>query len=408
MNHPATPSAGIIYPSIDASGLPSEARLALSMLGKLKHGALRLRRPDGTTAIYGDASDPVSLELKNWKVCRAAVKSGDIGFAESYIDGDWSTDNLPGLIELFVRNREAVENMIYGTWWGNLLYRVKHLFNRNSRTGSRRNIHAHYDLGNDFYKLWLDPSLTYSSALFDDPLASLQQAQDAKYRRLLSELALAPGSNVLEIGCGWGGFAELAAREGAHHVTGLTLSTEQLAYARTRLAQAGLDGQTDLRLQDYRDLQGEFDGVASIEMFEAVGESYWPEYFSCLARSLKQGGRACIQTIVIADDLFPRYRTGTDFIQQYIFPGGMLPCPRVFHEYAELHGLRVVNELAFGLDYARTLMQWRLAFKAQLKAVDKLGFDERFMRTWEFYLAYCEAGFRSGSLDVYQFTLEKS
>jgi cyclopropane-fatty-acyl-phospholipid synthase len=296
--------------------------------------------------------------------------------------------------------------MIYGTWWGNLLYRVKHFFNRNSRAGSRKNIHAHYDIGNAFYRLWLDPSMTYSSALFSDPLHTLKNAQDAKYRRLLDELQLQENQRVLEIGCGWGGFAEMAARDGMQ-VTGLTLSTEQLEFARNRLAAAGLSGSAELRLQDYRDADGEFDAIASIEMFEAVGEAYWSDYFSTIARRLKSGGRACIQTIVIADDLFERYRSGTDFIQQYIFPGGMLPSPGAFRKQAEKQGLRIVNALAFGQDYARTLQQWRLAFKAQFPAVRNQGFDEQFIRTWEFYLAYCEAGFRAHSLDVYQFTLEK-
>jgi cyclopropane-fatty-acyl-phospholipid synthase len=407
MNRPANPPASLDLAAPHRAGVPPQARLAMAMLAKLKHGALRLRCPDGTTSLHGEGAEPVALDLRNWKVCSAAAKSGDIGFAETFIDGDWSTDNLPGLIELFVRNREAVESMIYGTWWGNLLYRVKHLFNHNSKSGSRRNIQAHYDLGNDFYTLWLDSSMTYSSALFADPQMSLEQAQDAKYRRLLDELALPEPGNILEIGCGWGGFAEVAAREGAHRITGLTLSIEQLGYARTRLQRAGLAQHGDLRLQDYRDLTGTFDGVASIEMFEAVGEAYWPQYFACVARALKQGGRACIQSIVIADDLFAQYRKGTDFIQQYIFPGGMLPCPREFREQAARHGLRVVNELAFGQDYARTLQLWREQFKAQVAAVREQGFDERFLRTWEFYLAYCEAGFRAASLDVVQFTLQK-
>jgi cyclopropane-fatty-acyl-phospholipid synthase len=407
MNRPANPTADLEFGTLHRAEMPPQARLAMAMLAKLKHGALRLRRPDGITSHHGEGSEPVALDLRNWKVCSAAAKSGDIGFAETFIAGDWSTDNLPGLIELFVRNREAVEDMIYGTWWGNLLYRVKHLFNHNSKSGSRKNIQAHYDLGNDFYALWLDASMTYSSALFSNPQATLKQAQDAKYRRLLGELALPEHSNILEIGCGWGGFAEVAARESGHRVTGLTLSAEQLGYACSRLERAGLAQYADLRLQDYRDLTGTFDAVASIEMFEAVGEAYWPQYFSCVAQALKPGGRACIQSIVIADDLFAQYRKGTDFIQQYIFPGGMLPCPREFREQAARHGLRVVNELAFGQDYARTLQLWREQFKAQLTAVREQGFDERFVRTWEFYLAYCEAGFRAGSLDVYQFTLEK-
>ncbi|MNR84281.1 Cyclopropane-fatty-acyl-phospholipid synthase [compost metagenome] len=392
-------------------GLPSQVRFILQLLHKLEYGALRMEFPNGTCMNFGDHSHPVTLTLKNYNLFGAALKSGDIGFAESYINGDWHTDNLPGLIELFVRNRAAVESVIYGSWYGNLFYRIKHIFNRNSRAGSRKNIHAHYDIGNDFYTLWLDPSMTYSSALYskqdEAEQENLSVAQNAKYRRILDELQLAPHARVLEIGCGWGGFAELAAREQSAHVTGLTLSTEQLAYAQQRMATAGLQDQADLRLQDYRDTDGQFDGIASIEMFEAVGEAYWPSYFACIKRNLKSGGRACIQSIVIDDALFAKYRKGTDFIQQYIFPGGMLPSPAVFRQQAEKYGLRVVNEFKFGLDYAHTLQAWRISFREHMQQVRTLGFDERFIRTWEFYLAYCEAGFRAGSIDVAQFTLEK-
>jgi cyclopropane-fatty-acyl-phospholipid synthase len=338
----------------------------------------------------------------------AVMKSGDIGFAETFIDGGWTTDNLTGLIELFIRNRQQVEALIYGTWWGSLLHRVRHLFNRNSRSGSRKNIHAHYDIGNDFYRLWLDPSMTYSSAVFNNGTGdSLEQGQHAKYQRIINQLNVAEGAHILEIGCGWGGFAETAIREAQATVHGLTLSNEQLHYAQQRLANLGMAAQADLRLMDYRDSDGRFDAIASIEMFEAVGEAYWPSYFECVARNLKKGGRACVQTIVISDELFARYRTGTDFIQQYIFPGGMLPSPSMFREYAQKQGLRVVDEFSFGLDYARTLVEWRKAFKAQLDAVSAQGFDERFLRTWEFYLCYCEAGFRANSINVMQFTLEK-
>lgn len=387
---------------------PAQVKFILQMLRKLEHGALRIEFPDGNAARFGDNSHPVTLTLKNWEIFSASLKSGDIGFAEAFIDGHWYTDNLPGLIEILVRNRQAVETVIYGSWWGSLLYRVKHLFNRNSRTGSRKNIHAHYDIGNEFYKLWLDQSMTYSSALFANGHEdTLHAGQIAKYQRILHELKLGQGARVLEIGCGWGGFAELATRKAGAHVTGLTLSTEQLNYAHQRLAQAGVRDQVELLLQDYRDTAGEFDAIASIEMFEAVGEAYWPSYFECVARNLKSQGRACIQTIVIADELFERYRKGTDFIQQYIFPGGMLPSPSVFRQHAEKHGLRVVNEFTFGLDYARTLHEWRKAFNEQLPQVKAQGFDDRFLRTWEFYLAYCEAGFRAKSIDVTQFTLEK-
>jgi cyclopropane-fatty-acyl-phospholipid synthase len=388
---------------------PSGVSLILSLLEQLKHGALHLQLPDGSSARFGDDSYPVTLRLNDWAMFTAVLKSGDIGFAETYINGGWSTDNLTGLIELFIRNRQQVESLIYGKWWGNLLYRLKHLFNRNSLRGSRKNIHAHYDIGNEFYKLWLDPSMTYSSALFSHPKTdNLEDGQLAKYRRIVEQLQLKPGANVLEIGCGWGGFAEVATKESDSHVTGLTLSTEQLSYSQKRMVDAGLAKQTNLKLMDYRDCDGQFDAIASVEMFEAVGEAYWPSYFKCIARNLKQGGRACIQTIVIAEELFERYRIGTDFIQQYIFPGGMLPSPSVFKTQAANQGLKVVDEFAFGLDYARTLVEWRNAFKKQLENVRAQGFDEKFLRTWEFYLSYCEAGFRAESINVMHFTLERS
>ena len=387
---------------------PTRARLILKMLGMIHTGTLKLELPDGRVAYFGDETDPVTLRLHDWSMFNAVLKSGDIGFAETYIDDSWSTDNLSRLIELFIRNRQAIESLFHGKWWGQLLYRIRHLFNRNSRSGSRKNIHAHYDIGNDFYRLWLDPSMTYSSAIFSNGHEdSLQQGQYTKYRRILNQLSVKPGEQILEIGCGWGGFAEIAARVGGARVRGLTLSSEQLQYAQQRLADAGLADRTELMLMDYRDSDGQYDAIASIEMFEAVGEEYWPAYFECVARNLKQGGRACIQTIVIADELFENYRKGTDFIQQYIFPGGMLPSPSAFRAAAEKHGLCIVNEFSFGPDYARTLAEWRDAFKQRLPQVRKLGFDERFLRTWEFYFGYCEAGFRADSIGVMQFTLKK-
>ena len=389
------------------SKVPAQVQFLLRMLSRLEHGSLKLECPDGKLLKFGNEDPAVTLSLSSWEPFLAAIRSGDIGFAESYLQGEWQTDNLAKLIELFIHNRNALESAIYGSWWGSLLYRIKHLFNRNSRAGSRRNIHAHYDIGNSFYTLWLDPSMTYSSALFAHPEFTLQQAQYAKYERIFSDINGGADSRILEIGCGWGGFAELAAKKGAR-ITGLTLSTEQLDFAQKRLNDAGVSERTELRLQDYRDTDGEYDGIASIEMFEAVGEEYWDSYFACIAKNLKTGGRACIQTITIADDLFERYRKGTDFIQQYIFPGGMLPSPSIFRAHAQRHGLSVVNELAFGLDYARTLRLWDHAFEEALPAVQAQGFDERFIRTWKFYLAYCEAGFRAGSIDLFQFTLQKN
>jgi cyclopropane-fatty-acyl-phospholipid synthase len=313
-------------------------------------------------------------------------------------------------LKVFIANREAVESAIYGSWWGSLLYRIKHLLNGNSRRGSRKNIHAHYDLGNPFYKLWLDETMSYSAAWFEGDLSGdLAQAQWAKVRRALDECRVMPGQRVLEIGCGWGGLAEYATRHFDAQVTGVTLSTEQLAFAQQRLRDAGMADKADLRLQDYRDLaDGPYDAVASIEMFEAVGRQYWPGFFAKLQSLLKPGGRACIQSITIRDDLFDRYVDSTDFIQQYIFPGGLLPSPSAFREQVERAGLRIVGELRFGQDYAETLRRWRLRFLAQEAAVRQLRFDGRFLRIWEFYLAYCEAAFATGNTDVMQFTLEKA
>ncbi|RZL31297.1 MAG: class I SAM-dependent methyltransferase, partial [Rubrivivax sp.] len=340
-----------------------------------------------------------------WQVCTAALKSGDVGFAESFVDGHWTSPDLRALLELLIRNRTALESLVYGGFWGGLLHRVRHLMRRNTRQGSRKNIHAHYDLGNAFYKLWLDPTMNYSSAWFGGAAErSLPAAQQAKMRRALDEAGVTAGSRVLEIGCGWGAVAEVAARDFNAKLTGVTLSTEQLAWAQDRLQNAGLTA--DLRLQDYRDIADEpFDAIVSIEMFEAVGREYWDGYFRTVAASLKPGGRACIQSITIRDDLFDRYVRSTDFIQQYIFPGGLLPSPSQFRAHAEKAGLRVVNELAFGADYAETLRRWREDFLRHDGPVRELGFDGRFMRLWEFYLAYCEAAFAAGNTDVMQFTL---
>ncbi len=339
----------------------------------------------------------------------AVLKSGDIGFAESYIAGDWSSPDLVALLNLFVANRKTMDDVIFGSWWGRLAYRIKHLLNRNTKTNSRKNIHAHYDLGNAFYQLWLDETMNYSSALFEgNTQQSLPQAQHAKVRRALSMAGVQPGHRVLEIGCGWGALAEKGAAEFGAHVTGVTLSTEQLHYAQERLARQGLSELADLRLQDYRDIADEpFDAICSIEMIEAVGKEYWPTYFQTVERLLKPGGRACIQAITIRHDLFDRYLKSTDFIQQYIFPGGCLLSPQIVEQQAAQAGLKVVDSLPFGKDYGLTCKLWRERFLDQRDAVLALGFDERFMRIWEFYLAYCEAGFETGDIDVVQFTLSK-
>ena len=391
---------------------PPAARVVLGLLQRLQHGSLDLQLPDGTVMHLGQgAADGrrAALRLHDWQVCGAVLKSGDIGFAESWIAGHWSSPDLVTLLTLFIANRDTIEKAIYGSWWGRLAYRIKHLRNRNSRAGSKKNIHAHYDIGNSFYRLWLDETLNYSSAWFDGNLQQpMVQAQWAKVRRALAECEVQPGQRVLEIGCGWGALAELGAREFGAHVTGVTLSSEQLAHARQRLQDAGLSEQADLRLQDYRDIgDGPFDAIASIEMFEAVGREYWDSYFQTVHDKLKPGGRACVQSITIRDDLFDRYVRSTDFIQQYIFPGGLLPSRRVFAQEAARAGLEVVNEMAFGADYAETLRRWRVQFLERDGPLRQLGFDTRFMRIWEFYLAYCEAAFATGNTDVVQFTLRR-
>ena len=414
-----TATLGITFPK-DA---PAAARSALRLLQNLRHGALTLHLPDGSQRRFGEHPHQhalhtphhpsASITLHNWHVFGAALKSGDIGFAESFIAGDWSTPDLTELLKVFSANRQEVDDMIFGTWFGRLLYRVKHLLRHNSRANSRKNIHAHYDLGNAFYRLWLDDTMNYSSAWFEGDLSRpLSEAQNAKVHRALQMADVKRDDRVLEIGCGWGALAEQATVSLGASVVGVTLSTEQLAYANARLQRlgvsTGMGGQADLRLQDYRDItDAPFDAICSIEMLEAVGEAYWPAYFATVSRLLKPGGRACVQSIVIDDTLFDRYVASTDFIQQYIFPGGCLPCPREFRRQAQAAGLEVVNEFSFGADYAETLRRWRDAFLARKAEVATLGFDERFMRIWEFYLSYCEAAFDTGDISLVQYTLQK-
>jgi cyclopropane-fatty-acyl-phospholipid synthase len=392
--------------------MPLAARRVLPLLQKLQHGRLHLRLPDGSESVYGQGEQPsASLVVHDWGMFAAAMRSGDIGFAESFIAGEWETPDLCALLRVFIANRNALEDVIYGHWWGQLAHRLRHWLNRNTRSNSRKNIHAHYDLGNAFYSLWLDPTMNYSSAWFDgNPMLPMDQAQDAKVRRALRMVNLTPGHNqrLLEIGCGWGALAEMAAREWGVDFTGVTLSEQQLAHAQKRLTDQGLGAQAQFRLQDYRDINdAPFDAICSIEMIEAVGQAYWPTYFETVTRLLKPGGRACIQSIVIADAHFDRYVRGTDFIQQYIFPGGCLPSPSAFRQHAQAAGLRVVDEFAFGLDYAHTLRLWRERFMQVKPQVLALGFDERFVRIWQFYLAYCEAAFMEANTDVVQYTLLK-
>ena len=383
----------------------------LSLLSQLSSGHLKMVLPDGNIREFGNKSDSLHAEIQilDWSVFKQVLSHGDIGFAESYIRGEWNTPDLKAILELAIRNRTILEKAIYGSWYGSILYRIRHWLRDNTKTGSRKNIHAHYDLGNAFYTLWLDPTMSYSSAWFSEgEKQSLTDAQRAKISRILQSLDVKAGDHILEIGCGWGGVMEEALRSNTA-ITGLTLSTEQKAFAEDRLkkvqSQVEHSKPFEVRLQDYRDCQEQFEGIASVEMFEAVGEKHWPEYFQTIAKCLKSGGKACIQTIVIAEELFERYRHNTDFIQQYVFPGGMLPSRTSFKESAAKAGLQIEGEFAFGADYAKTLCLWRDNFNQKLAEVHSLGFDEAFIRLWNFYLMYCAAGFAERNIDVVQFTL---
>ncbi len=370
------------------------------LLAGLETGRLTLEMPSGLTETFGTASaDGVRLKLNTYGAFWKSVRRGSIGFGEAYMAGDIDTDDLIGLLRFFLDNKTALMRAGNGYFRPRLPDRIVHRRRSNSRAGSRKNIAAHYDLGNAFYACWLDSSMTYSSALFTDEHMTLQQAQAAKYARMLQALDIKPGQRVLEIGCGWGGFAEMAARAGAH-VTGITLSREQLAYAATRLQAAGLSETTALRFQDYRDTTGTFDRIASIEMIEAVGEEHWSAYFRTLADRLAPGGVAAVQAITIQPEIFNIYRRKPDFIQLYVFPGGMLLTEEALAAQAAAVGLSYERVETFRYSYARTLAIWHEHFLAAWPEINALGFDLRFKRMWQYYLAYCEAGFSAGTINV--------
>jgi cyclopropane-fatty-acyl-phospholipid synthase len=373
-------------------------------------GVLELVTPDGLSIpIRGPNGGPEGrLIIRDYRFVGRVLTGGVIGFAEGYIAGEWDTPDLPTLLEAFSLNYERLRGLVDGSPIVRAVHRIGHLLNRNSRSGSKRNIHAHYDLGNAFYERWLDDGMTYSSAIYAKPGQDLGKAQDEKYAALARSMNLQRGQTVLEIGCGWGGFAEFAAREVGAKVTGLTISQAQFDYARKRLFDQGLADQTDIRLIDYRDVEGQFDRVASIEMFEAVGEAYWPAYFAKVREVLVPGGRAGLQIITIRDDLFEGYRATPDFIQRYVFPGGALPSEQRLRQETDAARLDWAEVRRFGQDYASTLAEWRRRFQAAWQDIREQGFDERFRRLWSFYLGYCEAGFRTGRTDVIQLALNRT
>jgi cyclopropane-fatty-acyl-phospholipid synthase len=389
--------------------LPRMVRLALGFGSKLRRGILDVILPDGRTVRLGGAEPGPHAVMKprDFGFAGRLLRGGDIGIAEAYLRGEWDTPDLTQFLYLFCVNHDLTQSMLSDKPLVRYVQRARHWFNRNTRRQARRNIYAHYDIGNAFYSAWLDPGMTYSSALFEDHTPDLTAAQNNKYRRLAEAIDLRPEQKLLEIGCGWGGFAEYAARRGAK-VVGLTISKEQRDFAQQRIHLAGLAEKVDIRLQDYRDERGHYDRIASIEMIEAVGEQFWPKYFSQLRDRLLPGGLAGIQTITIQDKLFHTYRREVDFIQRYVFPGGMLPSPQVLKSLGDTFGVPVIREHIFGQDYAKTLATWRNNFREAWPNLTPLGFDDRFRRLWEYYLSYCEAGFLSGNIDVRQVVFAKS
>jgi cyclopropane-fatty-acyl-phospholipid synthase len=383
--------------------------VARAMAKDWRHGTLTFVTPQGRELVLRgpEAGPEARLMIRDYRFMRRVLTGGTTGFAEGFTAGEWDTPHLARLLEAMALNFDHISAVTHATRLARLFDRLRHALNANSRRGSKRNIHAHYDLGNAFYEQWLDPSMTYSSALYALPGQALEAAQENKYRTLAEGMGLQAGHHVLEIGCGWGGFAEYAAREVGARVTGVTISREQYDFARKRLFDAGLAERADIRLVDYRDVEGHFDRVASIEMFEAVGERYWPAYFDKIAQVLKPGGRAGLQIITIDEAHFDDYRRSPDFIQKYIFPGGMLPSEPRLQAVTARAGLDWAGIVRFGQDYADTLAEWAERFEAAWQTIRPLGFDDRFNRLWRFYLAYCEAGFRTRRTDVIQLTLAK-
>lgn len=372
-------------------------------------GELTIRYTDGSIRTYTGAEPGprAELHIHGSRTARRLVSGGALGFAEAYMAGEWDTPDLAAFLELASRNEEVLADRLNGRALIAAIHRLVHLLRRNTRRGSRRNIAAHYDLGNDFYQAWLDESMTYSSAIFPAQDCDLGEAQRAKYRRIADAAGLRQGDRVLEIGCGWGGFACFAAGEIGCDVTALTISQQQHDFAAERVQREGLVDRVRIVKRDYRDEEGLFDRIVSIEMFEAVGERYWPVFFDRIRRNLAAGGRAALQVITIADEHWPAYRKGADFIQRYIFPGGMLPSPGRLRQEFERAGLAVASDAGFGLDYARTLNHWRQRFEHAWPRLREMGFDERFRKMWTYYLAYCEAGFRTRHIDVRQIALTR-
>ncbi|WP_204114590.1 SAM-dependent methyltransferase [Shimia biformata] len=389
--------------------LPRYFAQVFEMAKQVNTGRIDFVMPDGRRfRAEGRAPGQVcELAIHNPDSFARLIREGDLGFCDAYIDGWWSTPDLQAFLDFLMADNDSLYEGFPGMFLVRVYERMRHWMNRNTKEQAKKNISYHYDLGNEFYALWLDETMTYSSAMFETGQESMEAAQTAKYKSIVDGIGAQPGDHVLEIGCGWGGFAEYAARERGVRVTGLTISREQLKFASERIEKAGLSDLVEFKLQDYRDEQGEYDGIASIEMFEAVGEKYWPDYFQTVKRCLKPGKQATLQIITMHDDRFDAYRKGVDFIQKYIFPGGMLPSPTVLRQEVEKAGLHVAGSVEFGESYSQTLRRWYDTFNGKWDQVAALGFDDRFRRMWNFYLTSCAAAFHCGNTDVTQITIQR-
>lgn len=389
--------------------LPPHFRRAFALASRARSGRLDVVLPDGRLFRHeGQAPGPVArIDVHRRDAFARLVREGDSGFMEGYMDGAWSTPDIQTLFDWINKEGEVLIQQFRGLVVLRAWERLRHRLRRNTRAQAQRNVARHYDLGNEFYGLWLDASMTYSSGLFATGQESIEAAQEAKYASIIDRMGVRTGDHVLEIGCGWGGFAEYAARRRGLRVTGITLSREQLAYARARIARAGLGDRVDLRLRDYRDLDGTYDGIASIEMFEAVGQAYWPVYFDTLRERLRPGGRASLQIITVPDARWGIYSRSVDFLQRHIFPGGMLPAPMKLAEQVARAGLEDGGAVGLGPSYSITLRRWRDRFETRWEEIAALGFDERFRRMWNLYLAGCAGAFEYGMCDVIQMVVRR-
>ncbi|WP_323782830.1 cyclopropane-fatty-acyl-phospholipid synthase family protein [Thalassovita sp.] len=399
----------ILTTTENQSNLPRYFAQVFDVTKRMARGRLDFVMPDGRV-FRAEGKEPgyvAELRIKNEDTFARLIREGDLGFCDAYLDGWWDTPDLQAFLDLLHSGNDDVYDGFPGMFLVRAYERMRHLMNSNSRKQAKKNISYHYDLGNDFYALWLDDTMTYSSALFETGQESLESAQQAKYASLVDQMGAKEGDHVLEIGCGWGGFAEYAARERGLRVTGLTISQEQLKYARERIEKAGLSGLVELKLQDYRDEAGHYDGIASIEMFEAVGEKYWPVYFNKVRDCLKPGKNATLQIITLQEKRFETYRKGVDFIQKYIFPGGMLPSATALRREIARAKLTEIGSIEFGESYSQTLRRWHERFNARWEDVAALGFDERFRRMWNFYLTSCAGSFHGGNCDVTQITIQR-